>query len=67
MKVFKLNEGRVEEWGVETDNGYPWLWVNVAHRDGEVIGVVIYGGGIEYKLTWLELRALLKVLENYKI
>jgi len=78
MKVFKLNEGvfkvvkldegeGVDKWQVETDDSYPFLWIDVAHKDNEVIGVVIYGGSMRCGLIDLEVKALMKVLEDYRI
>jgi len=67
MRAIKLTEGRIERWRVETDDGDPYLYADVAHRNGEVLVIDIYGGGLRCRLTMFEVRALMKVLGNYKI
>jgi len=67
MRVIKLSEGEREEWMVATDDYEPYLHVDVAHRDGEVIAIAIKLPPWRIILTRSEIKALTEVLRNYEI
>ena len=66
MKVSKMGE-EIERWYITSDNSDLYVFIDVVHANGEVVGVVIRSGGEEFELSRFEIEALRRVLENYKI